>query len=452
MFAFMRATLFPLSEYQKIFFPQQWLEEQKTEEQKEDGEPGSKRPKVKKLADFWSVAEVELSSAVHCGEFMRLLHAAFESNIGRHRQSVPFMDLVEVAGLTHGNILTQISHGHVELARTFVQILAKSKLFLVGQYNTRSAKIIMNTIRGIDGDSDLTTFDLEPLLDDVLLLDAGLLSMCMDLMWRHWTQGNMLTTMAKLGTYLGKKNMPSSIFKDLYAQARGLTKSRKNFNVKTLIPPLSEVIAPLMSGAKVDYIGQTIVDINIILSEGVASAKQLVIDILFVALRVTLDSIHLESANLSDCDETKLFEHLAQLSKLFEKSPKMPHTTLFSWWRLEKQKRLFLEPDNEFMSTAIREKSLEQESPKFKWRYELECVHWSCLAGFELEKTVARFCDFLANLPRRVVIDEESAETLIEIGPWLYETEPTLFTAGTMALLSSTGNGSLTSHFRSNNK
>ena len=273
------------------------------------------------------------------------------------------MDLVEVAGLTHGNILTQISHGHVELARTFVQILAKSKLFLVGQYNTRSAKIIMNTIRGIDGDSDLTTFDLEPLLDDVLLLDAGLLSMCMDLMWRHWTQGNMLTTMAKLGTYLGKKNMPSSIFKNLYAQARGLTKSRKNFNVETLIPPLSEVIAPLMSGAKVDYIGQTIVDIDIILSEGVASAKQLVVDILFVALRVTLDSVHLESANLSDNDESKLFEHLAQLSKLFEKSPKMPHTTLFSWWRLEKQKRLFLEPDIEFMSTAIREKSLGQESP-----------------------------------------------------------------------------------------
>ena len=58
--SFLRLTLFPFSDYKKIFYPAQWLEENKDS----DEPPSEKKPKVdgKKVAQFWSVADNELSN------------------------------------------------------------------------------------------------------------------------------------------------------------------------------------------------------------------------------------------------------------------------------------------------------------------------------------------------------------------------------------------------------
>ena len=75
-----------------------------------------------------------------------MLHSAYASTIQRNRQSVPFMDLVEVCGLKLTGVET-CTVGHCRLLVKFVETLTLSKAFLVGQYNTRSAKIIINGIK-----------------------------------------------------------------------------------------------------------------------------------------------------------------------------------------------------------------------------------------------------------------------------------------------------------------
>ena len=228
----MKATLFPFSNYKQIFHPAEWLADQAAGE---DEPPEAKKPKTekKKVADFWRVANEELSDPDFCVEFIDMLHQAYASTISRQRQSVPFMDIVEVCGVTF-KPMESITSGQCRLLCKFIEILATSQAFLIGQYNTRSAKIITNGIRAASG--HLEVDDLEKVLEKVLELDPGLLAMVMDVLWQHWTKNNLISIMIKLGNYLGKKNVPSSIMKDLYNQGRALTKQNKDFDAEILAP------------------------------------------------------------------------------------------------------------------------------------------------------------------------------------------------------------------------
>ena len=226
--------------------------------------------------------------------------------------------------------------------------------------------------------------------------------MVMELLWQQWTRNNLLNIMSKLAAYLGKKSQPSSIMKDLYGQGRQLSKN-KDFNPAVLIRPFEALLLPLLAGAKIDFIGQLITDLNITLTEGNAKNKQLIIDVLFTAIMVTLDSIHFESANLSESDESRFFGQLDEISGLFEKCPILPIPCIMSWWRLERQTRLYgSKSKNQFMTELLCAR-LGAKGAKItdaqRWLVELQRAHWACVTGFEIEDTTKDFCAYLSTLP-----------------------------------------------------
>ena len=212
----LRTSLFPFSDYKKIFHPKQWLDELNSDEIDGDNkEPESKRAKVaepRKVAEFWKVANDELANPDMCRVFIDMLHRAYAAAIKRSRQSVPFMDLVEVCGLSLTGVDGTVTAGHCRLLVQFINILATSKAFLIGQYNTRSAKIIVSGIKAVSASSELTTDFLEGILNAVLELDPGLISMVMAELWPYWVRGELLEIMAKVGTYLGRKSGSTQCF------------------------------------------------------------------------------------------------------------------------------------------------------------------------------------------------------------------------------------------------
>ena len=393
-------------------------------------EPGQKP------ADFWRVAGDELAHPDCCRIFIDMMHRSYQEVIKRNRQSVPFMDLVEVGGLKLTGIDVEVvTPGHCRLLTQFIDILATSKAFLIGQYNTRSAKIIVSCIRSIMG-SDLANDFLEGVLNAVLELDPGLMSMLMVDLWPYWVRGELIDIMAKLCTYLGRKNSPASIMKHLYGQGKSLTK-KTTFNSGVLIAPFESLLQPLLGAAKIDFIGQLILDLNINLTEGDATTKQLVIDVLYTAIRVALDSIQLETAQLSDADDERLNEQLDQVSQLLAKNPTgLPFACLASWWRLEAQKRLFgAKPDDQFMTGAIRQQlDLTSMTEQQQFTIELERAYWASVTGTDIDTVAKRFCQYLGRVGPDV--EMSNREMLLEIAPDMYAVQPELMTAAVAWLLS----------------
>ena len=129
---FMQICLFPQSDYQKIFNPDQW--------KKENPNDSNENP--------LEVYKDEFRHPIKCRLGLELMYESYKINIRKYRKSVPFMDMIALTGFSHLAVtLEGLNTHYCDLLITFLSILAESNLTRVGQNNTRSSHIIANSTK-----------------------------------------------------------------------------------------------------------------------------------------------------------------------------------------------------------------------------------------------------------------------------------------------------------------
>ena len=275
-------------------------------------------------------------------------------------------------------------------------------------------------------------------------------------LWREWIQGKYLSVMTDLAVYFAKRNEPHTIFKDNFNQSRILHSSKSVNFLDDFGPVFDAMSEHILPGRKIEFIKELWSSISIFLEDnrlGEKKSRLIVIEhieTLLVCLSSQLNSIEFESITLSSEDEAELFSMLDLIAEILSKlEPNFVgwFICLSAWWRIESQKRLFDQSDdqNQLFTPEINVKLEKIKNRPMKNNpldilmidVIIQGTHWSCITGFELSKNLERMSNFLSTLHPEITFSEPNIEMICEISPDLYETNPDVFTSSLAKMLKS---------------
>ena len=207
---------------------------------------------------------------------------------------------------------------------------------------------------------------------------------------------------------------------------------------------------------KIDFIQQIIEEIEIsfqnerLLEKPGSWEVYSLISIACMLLCEVLDSIQPESiTTTADADKLHscLLPKIAEILEKFHSTSIYWYSTLFSWWRLEKKKRLFISGETEIFTETITKKLRQNNAGLCKLsnlKLQLEMAHWAVVTGIQLEKTIHEYNNFMIQaIPKfdqdsvTCITSNKYAELFLDIADDANMLEPNQFHRVVILLLNS---------------
>lgn len=325
----------------------------------------------------------------------------------------------------------------------FAKFVDKERLHLKGNRRSYTGNFIKNGLHGLLVNEEIDIMELEDLLNIVADLDPIILQQLNPILWRRWVQGELISVMIKMCSYFNKLQSSKKLFNQIFNL--DLTSDCSNDLHEFFVQPFSALTDNWLPSALIsdlDFLTQTA--LNVLKDPrlvggshgGSASKVYMVINIFLIAIGFELDAFDLDHLNLSVQDEKDLLRILDQISKILEGYEKVSKYWLVmtsKFWKIEKRRRLFLNPEvknqeypaefyGEFLSPIIVKKLAKYSDVKMfgemgslaLFEISLFQLEWQVLSSTyenqgKPEKYAKRFC--------KVVLQLFGPESFVKISP-----------------------------------
>lgn len=306
-------------------------------------------------AKLWSQAD----HYVHPSKALILCEGMAEA-YGRRLMAYPFLKIMCTTGFDHKNIPNPglMTNEHCRLIAFFAKFIDKERLHVKRNKQSHTGSFIKNSIHALLANTKIDVFELEDLINIVADLDPYLLQPLNTLLWKRWTSGELITVMIKLCAFYGRRQSSRSMF-GLIFQSKFVLSPNLQEIFSEPFQQLTKAWLPSALLSDLNYLTGTVLNLmkddrNI---NGPNESVYSVIDIFLIVIGFELDEINLEQLNYSEQDEKELLSNLDNIAKILEDYQTVSKYWLLltsKFWRLEKQRRLFIDCCNsEFLNEKI---------------------------------------------------------------------------------------------------